>query len=90
MTREELATASDHLESAAAATDNTAASERLSELANQLANLAESEDGADHGRIARIQAAINEVKSDVSDDVAATMTDARDELSAYRETIDGV
>ncbi|WP_436901190.1 DUF7553 family protein [Halovenus halobia] len=90
MTREELATASDHLESAAAATDNTAAGERLSELAKQLANLAESETEADHGRIARIQAAINEVKADVSDDVAATMSDARDELSAYRETIDGV
>lgn len=90
MTRTKLTTASEHLESAATATDNEAASDRLSELANQVATLVENESEADHGRIARIQAAIDELKSDVSDDVAATISDARDELSAYRETLEGV
>lgn len=90
MPQTELATASEQLESAATATENGEASERLSELATQLAALADNESEADHGRIARIQAAIHELNSDVSDDVAETMSEARDELSAYRETIDGV
>lgn len=90
MPREELATASDQLESAASATDDADASERLLELADQLASLAKNESEADHGRIARIQAALDELKSDVSDDVTEKISAARDELSAYRETIEGV
>jgi hypothetical protein len=90
MSNAELATASDLLDSAADATDNAEASERLSELSSQLVNLAENESEADHGRLARIQAAIHELNADVADDVAATMTKARDELSTYRETLEGV
>ena len=90
MTRTELATAGDALEAAAEGTDDPAAAERLETLAGQLHDLAEAAEGPDHGRLARIQAALNEVEGDVSETVAGQIEDADDEINAYRETLEGV
>ncbi|WEL18334.1 Uncharacterized protein SVXHr_2179 [Halorhabdus sp. SVX81] len=88
MTRTELATASDKLESAVdSAGDNT---DRLADLAGQLDQLADAERGPDHGRMARIQTALDEIQQDVDDETAATIEDARTEISNYRATVDGV
>jgi len=89
MTREEIATASDLLESAAADAAGEAG-ERLAGLADQLGNLATSDPGPDHGRLARIQSALDEVQSDVDDDTAAAIQRAYEEIHAYRETLEGV
>lgn len=84
----ELATAGDLL--ASASTDAAEQGDRLSDLATQLDEMAAGEKHADHGGLARIQAALDEIQPQVSDDVAATIEEARDEIRAYRETIEGV
>jgi len=88
MTRTELATASDTLESAVDSAGDNA--DRLADLAGQLDQLAEAERGPDHGRMARIQTALNEIQEAVDDETAATIQDARTEISEYRSTVDGV
>lgn len=90
MTREEIARASDLLESAADETADADSSDRLADLAEQLDGLATGNHGPDHGRIARLQAALDEIQPAVEDEPAATIEKARDELRSYRETIEGV
>ena len=90
MTRTELATAGDVLEAAAEGTDDPTAAERLETLAGQLHDLSEAGQGPDHGRLARIQAALNEVEGDVSGTVAERIDEADGEINAYRETLEGV
>lgn len=89
MTREELATASDLLESAA---DNASGDvqERLTDIAGQLDRLSTAERGPDHGRMARWQNALGEVTDDVDSETAETIEQALEEIVAYRETVDGV
>jgi len=90
MTRENLATASDRLESAAdAATDGDAA-ERLRDLADQLDSLAERERGPDHGRLARIENALGDLQGTVGDEATAEIEAAHDSVIAFRETVEGV
>jgi len=83
---DQLATASDRVASAAERADN----DRLHDLAEQLDSLAQGERHVDHGRLARIQSALDEVQADASDDVAATIEEALDAIDAYRETLEGV
>lgn len=90
MTRDNLATASDLLATAAEETDDADATERLNSLSDQLDTLAERERGPDHGRLARIESGLDEVQTDASDDVAATIEEALDSIRAFRETIEGV
>jgi hypothetical protein len=90
MTRDELASASELLESAAEDTDSDEASERLAELADQLATLATDEHGPDHGRLARIQSALNDLSSGDAEDVANTIADADDQINEYRSDLEGV
>jgi hypothetical protein len=90
MTREELATASDLLESAAESTDDTDIADRLGDLADQLDTLAERERAPDHGRLARIENALGELREDADEATVATIDDAEDEIVAFRETIEGV
>lgn len=90
MSGNELTKASEQIESAASETTDDDASERLTELAGQVTDIAEGETEADHGRIARIQAALDELQSSLEDDVAATVDSARDKLSSYRKGLDGV
>ncbi len=90
MTRAELTRASERLESAADATTNNSAAERLRDLAGQLDRLADSSHGPDHGRMARIQTALGDLQDDVASEVAATIEAADDDIAAYRETVEGV
>ncbi|WP_254271981.1 DUF7553 family protein [Haloarcula marina] len=90
MTRETLATASDHLESAAEDTANDDASERLTELAEQLDRLSTADRGPDHGRLARIQSALNDLSGGDGEDVAEAIDDANDAINEYRSTLEGV
>jgi len=89
MTREQLQTAADNLETAAE-TAGGDAGDRLQDLAGQLETLATRDRGPDHGRLARTQSALGEVGEDVGSDVASAIDDADDAINAYRETIEGV
>jgi len=90
MPREKLQQASSLLESAASRTNDDESGDRLTDLADQLDSLAVASRGPDHGRLARFQAALDEIQPTVDDGTAATIENARDELSVYRETIEGV
>jgi hypothetical protein len=90
MTRDELATASDLLESAADSTDDADDAERLSSLSDQLANLADADRGPDHGRLARIENALNDLEGSADDDAAETIADAHDHVTEYRSGVEGV
>lgn len=89
MTRQELTDAASHLETASeSAADD--AKDRLSELADQLRTLAERDRGPDHGRLARIQSALDELRDDVDDAADAAIDDANDAINSFRETLEGV
>ena len=90
MTRSELASASDLLASAAEDATDADARDTLSELSDQLGRLADAERGPDHGRLARIEAKLDDVQTSASDDVAVAIDEALSEIHAYRETIEGV
>ncbi|MFT4921193.1 MAG: hypothetical protein ACI8XM_000388 [Haloarculaceae archaeon] len=90
MTRQELAHASDQLATAAADATDADVQERLTELSDQLDQLSEASRGPDHGRLARIEAKLDDVQDSESDEVAVTIDDALDDIHAYRETIEGV
>ena len=90
MTRDELATASDHLDTAAAETGDDAASDRLGDLAGQLSKLADADRGPDHGRLARIQSALNDLKTGDAADVTDSIEAANDAINEYRSDLDGV
>lgn len=90
MTRTELATAAEKLEAAADSIDDTTGADRLADLADQLDSLADDEMGPDHGRLARIQAAMGDVQSEADDATAATIDEANDAINAFRETLEGV
>jgi hypothetical protein len=90
MTRTELAAASDLLATAAGEADDPDAVETLRELSDQLDRLAAGDRGPDHGRLARIESQLDDVRTAEGDDVGAAIGNALDELHAYRETIEGV
>ena len=90
MSGDELATAGDHLSAAAENIGTDEEATRLSELADQLHRLADADHGPDHGRLARIQAAIDEIQPEADDDVAATLAAANDAINEYREDLEGV
>jgi len=87
MTVSELERASDELDAAAELTDGDGR-ERLATQADHLAELAET--GADHGRLARHENTLREIKAASSDDVADHVDAAMDAITAYRETLEGV
>ncbi|SFR92496.1 hypothetical protein SAMN05216559_1084 [Halomicrobium zhouii] len=90
MTRDELATASDLLASAADSTDDEDDAERLDGLSGQLSDLAEAERGPDHGRLARIENALNDLEASAGDDAAGTIADAHEHVTEYRSGVEGV
>ena len=90
MTREELATASDLLGSAAESTGNEDYAERLESLSDQLGDLAEAERGPDHGRLARIENALNDLSESTSGDTVETINDAHHHVKEYRSGVEGV
>lgn len=87
MTRENLASARDTLESAAEETSDDDVTDQLESQADQLDTLATRDRGPDHGRLARIENALHDLEdSDVGDQVEA----AHESVVAFRETVDGV
>jgi len=90
MTHGELTKASDLLESAATDTGNDDARERLGDLAGQLERLSTADSGADHGRLARIQSALNELKRGDGADVTETIDEADDAINEFRSDLEGV
>lgn len=90
MTRDELASAGDRLEAAAEVATDADTREPLADLAGQLNRLAEADHGPDHGRLARIEAKLDDAQTSGGDEVAVAIDDALDHIHAYRETIEGV
>jgi hypothetical protein len=89
MVREQLQTAAQHLETATDSVDGDAA-DRLTELTEKLDSLATADRGPDHGSMARIQNALNDLKDDVGSEAVAAIDDAKDAISDYRSTVEGV
>lgn len=90
MAIEEIQEASDVLDRAAASVDDDDLRERLETQAGQLADLAARDRGPDHGRVARHQAALREIKADADGELDEPIDEANDLLNAYRETVEGV
>lgn len=90
MTREELATASDLIEEAAGTAEEEAAAERLTGLADQLGRLAEADRGPDHGRLARIENALEELAAGTGEETAALVEEAHERVKEYRSGVPGV
>lgn len=90
MSEESLSTAGELLASAAEDATDPDSKETLGELAGQLDRLAGAGRGPDHGRLARIEAKLDDVQTTESDAVAVTIDEALDAIHAYRETIEGV
>lgn len=87
MTASALERASDELD-AAVELAGSEHRDRLTTQADQLAELAET--GTDHGRLARHENALREIKAASGDDVGARIDAAMDAITAYRETLEGV
>jgi len=88
MARPQLETAAQDLRTASDATSGEA-TDRLTELADQLDDLAIRESGPDHGRLARIQSALADLGDEVGTEAADAIDDANDAINGYRETIEG-
>jgi ABC-type transporter Mla subunit MlaD len=93
MTREQLQRAAESMHTAADAVAHVDedAAQRLTDLAEQTDGLAEADRGPDHGRLARLLTALDEVKEGLDKgDAADAIDEAKAALTAYRETVDGV
>jgi len=89
MTHDELIAASEALDDAADhASDDRAAG--LTETAETVADLAERDHGADHGRLARIEYTLRELKDGSEAAVGDSIDDALGHIKAFRKTVDGV
>lgn len=90
MVREDLRAASDHLRAAAVAADDADTEQRLYDQSDALAKLATAASGPDHGRLARITHALDDIAGDVNEDARDAVADAKERVEAYRETVEGV
>lgn len=90
MTRDELARASDLLESAAESTDDEDAAERLRGLADTVDGFATADRGPDHGQLARVQNALHDLSDATSGDTVETIDDAHEHVKEYRSGVEGV
>jgi hypothetical protein len=89
MSRTRLTTASEHLREAAEASDDTAA-ERLRGFADRLDRMAEADRDPDHGKLASVLLKLDEIAAGLDEEQAATVQSAREEITAFRETVPGV
>lgn len=87
MTHDRLRRASEELHAAAEAADGEQRN-RLTDQAEALAGLAES--GTDHGRLARHENVLREIKTATDETVGEHVDAAMASITAYRETLDGV
>lgn len=84
-----LRRASEHLTAASERASGEAA-DRLRDLGGQLDGLADRDRGPDHGRLARVQTAFNDVESDLSGEALDALEEAREEVTEYRRGVEGV
>ena len=89
MSREHLREASDLLADAADRTSGEPA-ERLDAFADRLDRMVEAERDPDHGRLATVLLKLDEIAEDVDEDVAATIEEAREHVTEFRRTVEGV
>lgn len=89
MAHTELIAASDALKAAAdhASSDR---STQLTETAETLTTLAEREPGPDHGRLARLEYTLRELKESADEEVVDRIEAAVDHIKEYRKTVEGV
>ena len=87
MSREHLRDGAATLEETA---DDLADTERAEDLAETLRTLADRDRGPDHGRLARIERALSELKDGADDEAAAAIDETTEHVQAYRETVEGV
>lgn len=90
MTREQLKTASETLRAASEDVTDEAARQRLTNQADQLAKLADADRGPDHGRLARHEHALGEIKALLGPEHEGQVDEALDQMRAYRETVEGI
>lgn len=89
MTRERLRTAGELLADASRDADADLG-ERIGGLADQLDDLADADRGPDHGRIARLENALDEIEAQLDGDARENVQEAHEHLSEYRSTVSGV
>ncbi|MFB6303707.1 MAG: hypothetical protein ABEH47_00950 [Haloferacaceae archaeon] len=89
MTRPELEEASDLCRRAAEGLEGEAR-DRLYDQSNQLAKLADREQGPDHGRLARHMNALGELADELDGEAAELAAEARSKVSEYRRGVEGV
>lgn len=84
----------DHLREGAATlervADGTDDPERARDLAETLRSLADRDRGPDHGRLARIERALTELDDGADPDASEALTETKEHVQAYRETVEGV
>jgi hypothetical protein len=86
MSEDHLTSAADAVARAADGTDT----ERAESLADTLRSLADREHGPDHGRLARIENALVELREEATEEASAALDAAKDHVEAYREGVPGV
>lgn len=89
MSREHLSRASDLLADAAGRTSGEPA-DRLDAFADRLDRMVEADRDPDHGRLATVLLKLEEIAGDVDEDVAATIEEAREHITEFRRTVEGV
>ena len=87
MSQEHLREAGDTL---AGAADDLGDDERARELAGTLRSLADRDRGPDHGRLARIERALAELREGAGEAGEEAVDETRTHVQAYRETVEGV
>ncbi|GGL46918.1 DUF7553 family protein [Halocalculus aciditolerans] len=92
MTHEHLATAAEFLREAADLTEDDDARARLQTQADAVDKASEKDRGLDHGRLARLTHVLDELEdqTDGESGVQQAIEEARAEVVAYRETVEGV
>ena len=90
MSRDELRAASESLARAMQGTEDSALTERIEGLSDQLDTLAEASRGPDQGRIDRMENALNEIEPQLDGDAREQVRNAHEKLREYRGTVGGV
>jgi len=92
MTHERLATAAEFLHEAAELVEDNDTRERLESQAETLREAAERDRGLDHGALARITHFLDDFSADAAgeEEVQQAIAEAKREVVAYRETVEGV
>lgn len=89
MVRDKLGKASDNLREASIEAKDEF-EERLYERSDELATLAAADEGPDHGRLARITHALDDLAENVEEETREHVQKAKKKVKEYRENVDGV